>query len=174
MCAAAADQAGNDGLEGGVRGKLLGFWHDSKFFRNLIVYLSVVVRHLFQNSSLVRYPRFFVSQALGPFVRDCEAERWFLCCVVRVGYWPDQPVVRSRVVAPFLSDSCFATRRGLYLYPVWVMVCGGTSYTSLSGVDVELCFVEVVWCDLPLNVLHLPSGLAECLACSGVVSDLYH
>ncbi|MQL95223.1 hypothetical protein Taro_027888 [Colocasia esculenta] len=50
--------------------------------------------------------------AVGPFVRDCEAERWFLCCVVRVGYWPDQPVVRSRVVAPFLSDSCFATRRG--------------------------------------------------------------
>ncbi|MQL89223.1 hypothetical protein Taro_021789, partial [Colocasia esculenta] len=25
-----------------------------------------------------------------------------------------------------------------YMYPVWVMVCGGTSYTSLSGVDVEL------------------------------------
>ncbi|MQL69320.1 hypothetical protein Taro_001599, partial [Colocasia esculenta] len=47
--------------------------------------------------------------AVGPFVRDCEAERLFLCCVVRVGYWPDQPVVRSRVVASFLSDSCFAT-----------------------------------------------------------------
>ena len=45
-----------------------------------------------------------------------------------------------------------------YLYPVWVMVCGGMSYTSLSGVDVELCFVEVVWCDLPHNVLHPPSG----------------
>ncbi|MQL89054.1 hypothetical protein Taro_021631 [Colocasia esculenta] len=45
-----------------------------------------------------------------------------------------------------------------YLYPVWVMVCGGTSYTSLSGVDVELCFVEVVWCDLPHNVFHPPSG----------------
>ncbi|MQL90570.1 hypothetical protein Taro_023165, partial [Colocasia esculenta] len=25
--------------------------------------------------------------AVGPFVRDCEAERLFLCCVVRVGYW---------------------------------------------------------------------------------------
>ncbi|MQL78283.1 hypothetical protein Taro_010702 [Colocasia esculenta] len=48
---------------------------------------------------------------VGPFVPDCEAERLFLCCVVRVGYWPDQPVVCSRVVASFLSDSCFATCR---------------------------------------------------------------
>ncbi|MQL68933.1 hypothetical protein Taro_001202 [Colocasia esculenta] len=39
--------------------------------------------------------------AVGPFVCDCEAERLFLCCVVRVGYWPDQPVVCSRVVASF-------------------------------------------------------------------------
>ncbi|MQM01523.1 hypothetical protein Taro_034280, partial [Colocasia esculenta] len=38
---------------------------------------------------------------VGPFVRDCEAERLFFCCVVRVGYWPDQPVVHSRVVASF-------------------------------------------------------------------------
>ncbi|MQM04592.1 hypothetical protein Taro_037396 [Colocasia esculenta] len=37
--------------------------------------------------------------AVGPFVCDCEIERLFLCCVVRVGYWPDQLVVRSRVVA---------------------------------------------------------------------------
>ncbi|MQL72677.1 hypothetical protein Taro_005012 [Colocasia esculenta] len=36
------------------------------------------------------------------------------------------------------------------------MVCGGMSYTSLSGVNVELCFVEVLWCDLPLNVFYLP------------------
>ncbi|MQM13588.1 hypothetical protein Taro_046514, partial [Colocasia esculenta] len=66
--------------------------------------------------------------AVGPFVRDCEAQRLFLCCVVRVGYWPDQLVVRSRVVASFPSDSCFAT-------------------------------------------CH---GLAVCLACSSIVSDLYH
>ncbi|MQM04651.1 hypothetical protein Taro_037455 [Colocasia esculenta] len=39
--------------------------------------------------------------AVGSFVRDCETERLFLCCVVRVGYLPDQPVVRSRVVASF-------------------------------------------------------------------------
>ncbi|MQM06080.1 hypothetical protein Taro_038902 [Colocasia esculenta] len=37
--------------------------------------------------------------AVGPFVRDCETERWFLCCVVRVGYWRHEPVVCSRVVA---------------------------------------------------------------------------
>ncbi|MQM03355.1 hypothetical protein Taro_036135 [Colocasia esculenta] len=39
--------------------------------------------------------------AVGPFIRDCDVERLFLCCVVRVGYWPDQLVVRSRVVASF-------------------------------------------------------------------------
>ncbi|MQL78129.1 hypothetical protein Taro_010560 [Colocasia esculenta] len=119
MRAAVADQAGNDGLEGGIRGKLLGIQCKS----------SVVVRRLFRNASLVRYPGFFVSQArvfvvlgvcpstvwfrrVGPFVRDCETERLFLCCVVRVGYWPDQPVVRFRVVASFLSDSSFATCHG--------------------------------------------------------------
>ena len=41
-----------------------------------------------------------------------------------------------------------------YLCPMWVMVCGGTLYTSLSGVDVELCFMEVMWYDPPLNVLY--------------------
>ncbi|MQL80199.1 hypothetical protein Taro_012625 [Colocasia esculenta] len=174
MRAVAADRAGNDGLEGGVRWKLLGgHFVCSGGFCSEDLGVNIV----------------------GPFIRDCEAERLFLCCVVRVGYWPDQPVDRSRVVASF-----FATRALLapvvvvsrfdsfevcpgvgtvvtaivacgvpewwhsfsyrwYLYPVWVMVCGGTSYTSLSGVDVELCFVEVVWCDLPHNVLHPPSVL---------------
>ncbi|MQL76673.1 hypothetical protein Taro_009064 [Colocasia esculenta] len=81
--------------------------------------LSVVVRRLFRNASLVGYPRFFVSHArvfvvlgvcpgtvwyrrAGMRVRGYETERLFLCCVVRVGYWPDQLVVRSRVVASFL------------------------------------------------------------------------
>ncbi|MQM13773.1 hypothetical protein Taro_046698 [Colocasia esculenta] len=60
--------------------------------------------------------------AVGPFVRDCEAERLFLYCVVRVGYWPDQPVDRSRVVASF-----FATRALLFVM-LWLVVCpsGGT------------------------------------------------
>ncbi|MQM05602.1 hypothetical protein Taro_038414 [Colocasia esculenta] len=39
--------------------------------------------------------------AVGPFVRDYETEMLFLCCVVWVGYWPDQPVVSSRMVASF-------------------------------------------------------------------------
>ncbi|MQM12796.1 hypothetical protein Taro_045714, partial [Colocasia esculenta] len=30
-----------------------------------------------------------------------------------VGYWRHEPVVRSRMVALFLSDSCFASGRGL-------------------------------------------------------------
>ncbi|MQM11056.1 hypothetical protein Taro_043955 [Colocasia esculenta] len=42
------------------------------------------------------------------------------------------------------------------------------------GVDVELCFVEVVWCDLPLNVLYLSSRLTVGSAYGDVVSDLYH
>ncbi|MQM07645.1 hypothetical protein Taro_040483 [Colocasia esculenta] len=60
-----------------------------------------------------------VCGSVGPFVRDCEAERLFLCCVVRVGYWPDQPVVRSRVVASFPSDSCFAACREFVVYDSW-------------------------------------------------------
>ncbi|MQM05876.1 hypothetical protein Taro_038693 [Colocasia esculenta] len=38
MHAVAADQAGNDGLEGGVRGKLLGFRRDLRFFRSLFAF----------------------------------------------------------------------------------------------------------------------------------------
>ncbi|MQM15220.1 hypothetical protein Taro_048162 [Colocasia esculenta] len=43
MRAAATDQAGNDGLEGGVRGKLLGFWRDLRFFRSLFAFHSLGV-----------------------------------------------------------------------------------------------------------------------------------
>ncbi|MQL90463.1 hypothetical protein Taro_023058 [Colocasia esculenta] len=153
----AADQADNAKLERGVRGAFLGFRCDSRFFGSSIAFLSVVVRRLFRNASLVGYPRFFVSQArvfvvlgvcpgtvwyrrVGPFVRDCEAKRLFLCCVVRVGCWPDQPVVRSCVVASFFLTRAlplavvreFVTRgRGIcvvvpqnsrYMYPSWVTV----------------------------------------------------
>ncbi|MQL92181.1 hypothetical protein Taro_024801, partial [Colocasia esculenta] len=31
--------------------------------------------------------------AIGPYVRDYETERYFLCCVIRVGYWRHEPVV---------------------------------------------------------------------------------
>ncbi|MQM17778.1 hypothetical protein Taro_050756 [Colocasia esculenta] len=57
---------------------------------------------------------------VGPFVRDCETERLFFCCVVWVGYWPDQPAVHSRVVASFLSDSCFATGCGFCVVTCWL------------------------------------------------------
>ncbi|MQL87629.1 hypothetical protein Taro_020175 [Colocasia esculenta] len=40
MRATAADQARNDGLEGGVREKLLGFRRDLRFFRSLIAFQS--------------------------------------------------------------------------------------------------------------------------------------
>ncbi|MQL86191.1 hypothetical protein Taro_018721 [Colocasia esculenta] len=43
MRAAAADQAGNDGLKGGIRGKLLGFWRDLRFFRSLFAFLRVTM-----------------------------------------------------------------------------------------------------------------------------------
>ncbi|MQM12361.1 hypothetical protein Taro_045275 [Colocasia esculenta] len=58
--------------------------------------------------------------AIGPFVRDCETERLFLCYVVRVGYWRHEPVVRSRVVASLLSDSCFAIGCGLCVVTCWL------------------------------------------------------
>ncbi|MQM01046.1 hypothetical protein Taro_033794 [Colocasia esculenta] len=59
----ATNQAGNDELERGVRGEFLGFRHDSWFYGSSIAFLSVVVRRLFRNASLVGYPRFSVSQA---------------------------------------------------------------------------------------------------------------
>ncbi|MQL70355.1 hypothetical protein Taro_002663 [Colocasia esculenta] len=139
----AANQAGNDELERGVCGVFLGFRRDSRFFGSSIAFLSVVVRRLFRNASLVGYPRFFVSQAhvfvvlgvcpgvvlvglhscltcsrgaaVGPFVRDCEAERLLLCCVVRVGYWPDQPVSRF--------DS-FEVCPGVGIVVTMVVACG--------------------------------------------------
>ncbi|MQM05183.1 hypothetical protein Taro_037989 [Colocasia esculenta] len=81
MRAAVVDQAGNDRLEGDIRMKLLGF-------------RVVAIRFTLEPScdplgSLIDYPEGIID---------------------KVGYWPDQPVVCSRVVASFLSDSCFATR----------------------------------------------------------------
>ncbi|MQM06053.1 hypothetical protein Taro_038873, partial [Colocasia esculenta] len=53
--------------------------------------------------------------AVGPFVRDCETERWFLCCVVRV---------------------CHGGGIVVVVVPWWYLV--------VVGVEVELCPVEVV------------------------------
>ncbi|MQM14613.1 hypothetical protein Taro_047547, partial [Colocasia esculenta] len=232
----AANQAGNDEFERGVRGAFLGFQRDSRFFGSSIAFLrfcsedldiniglrrvlhweingytgllSVVVWRLFRNASIVGYPRFFVSQArvflvfgvlsrylcctvevcvvfldtltpvfelyvqlrerrqlgsglcccltcsrgaaVGPFVCDCEAERLFLCCVVRSRFdsfevCPGVGTIMTVVVACGVPEWWHSFGYCWYLYPVWVMVCGGMSYTNLSGVDVELCLMEVVW-----------------------------
>ncbi|MQL83972.1 hypothetical protein Taro_016471 [Colocasia esculenta] len=79
--------------------------------------------------------------AVGPFIRDCEAERLFLCCVVRVGYWPDQPVVRSRVVASFLFDSCFAACREFVVYDSWSRFDSFEVCPGVGTVVTELWFV---------------------------------
>ncbi|MQL74238.1 hypothetical protein Taro_006587 [Colocasia esculenta] len=59
----AADRAGNDRLERGVRGTFLGFRHDSRFFG-------------------IGYPRFFVSQARVFVVLGVLSR--YLCCTVEV------------------------------------------------------------------------------------------
>ncbi|MQM07952.1 hypothetical protein Taro_040801 [Colocasia esculenta] len=64
--------------------------------------------------------RYGVYLRVGPFIHDCETERFFSCYVVRVGYWRHEPVVRSRVVASFHSDSCFATGCGLCVVTCWL------------------------------------------------------
>ncbi|MQL95142.1 hypothetical protein Taro_027815 [Colocasia esculenta] len=76
--------------------------------------------------------------AVGPFVRDCETERLFLCCVVRVGYWPDQSVVHSRVVASFFSDSCLASGCGFCVVTCWL---------RFSSMSLELDDVSMPWFD---------------------------
>ncbi|MQM01997.1 hypothetical protein Taro_034755 [Colocasia esculenta] len=68
---------------------------------------------------------------------------------------PGVGTVVTAVVARGVPEWWHSFGYGWYLYPVWVMVCGGTSKT---GIDVELSFVEVMWCDLPLNVLYPSSS----------------
>ncbi|MQM17012.1 hypothetical protein Taro_049978 [Colocasia esculenta] len=63
------------------------------------------------------------------------AERWFLCHVVWVGYWRHESVVCSRVVASFLSDSCFATGCGLC---VEAGLCSMEVLCLVSGLSVRL------------------------------------
>ncbi|MQM13976.1 hypothetical protein Taro_046902 [Colocasia esculenta] len=58
-------------------------------------------RHADVDLQKVTAPYVVFRSRLGPFVHDCETERWFLCCVVWVGCWRHEPVVCSRVVASF-------------------------------------------------------------------------
>ncbi|MQL69487.1 hypothetical protein Taro_001770 [Colocasia esculenta] len=94
-------------------------------------------------------------KVLGMGLQLCGLQVVLVLCV-RVGYWRHEPVVHSRVVESFLSDSCFATGCGLcvvtrwlrfyhcgcgsvvvphggrYPYPLWVALCcvgcGGSVY----------------------------------------------
>ncbi|MQL87697.1 hypothetical protein Taro_020252, partial [Colocasia esculenta] len=177
-----AEQMGDDRLEGDVRGKLLGFCRESRFYRSLIALLRVLhagelgglidpdIGSCFFGLSLAYSGVVLVGPhscltcsrgaEVGPFVRDCEAERLFLCCVVRSRFDSFEVcsgvgTVVIAIVACRVPEWWHSFSYRWYLYPVWVMVCGSMSYTSLSGVDVELCFVEVV-CTLDIN-----SGLAS-------------
>ncbi|MQM13711.1 hypothetical protein Taro_046636 [Colocasia esculenta] len=86
--------------------------------------------------------------AVGPFVRDCEAERLFLCCVVRVGYWLDQPVVRSRVLASF-----FLTRAlPLAVVPEFMTRGRGLTSSRCALVLAQLG-LSCGLCDLPVESL---------------------
>ncbi|MQM15438.1 hypothetical protein Taro_048382, partial [Colocasia esculenta] len=89
-------------------------------------------------------------------VRGYETERWFLYCVVRVGYWHHEPVVHSRVVASFRSDSWFATGRGLCVvthrlsvFQVWadfgVVYAGVVQTCTTSSRVVELTELVLPW-----------------------------
>ncbi|MQM17389.1 hypothetical protein Taro_050360 [Colocasia esculenta] len=165
---------------------------------------SLVVRRLYRNASLVGYPRYFVSQAcvlvvlgVGPgTVCTVEVSVIFLDTLtpvfelyVRLRERRQRAsVVHSRMVASFLSDSCFVTggdlcvthglrfyllsciklyRReclmcGTGLVVVSVVVPRGSRVPVFSGVVVELCSVKVVWCDLPLVVFYPFSGARVC------------
>ncbi|MQL71550.1 hypothetical protein Taro_003863 [Colocasia esculenta] len=95
--------------------------------------------------------------AVGPFVRDCEAKRLFLCCVVRVGYWPDQLVVRSRVVALF-----FLTRAMLAPVVVREFVTRGRGLTSSRcALVLAQLWLSCGLCDLPVEVLLVMLCLSE-------------
>ncbi|MQL84349.1 hypothetical protein Taro_016853 [Colocasia esculenta] len=67
-----------------------------------------------------------------------DAVSWSVCAFfAKVGYWFDQPVVCSCVVASFLSDSCFASGCGLSV----------TRWHSCAKVlpVVECLMVALVW-----------------------------
>ncbi|MQL73477.1 hypothetical protein Taro_005831 [Colocasia esculenta] len=80
---------------------------------------------------------FYVVNVLsGLRVRGYETERSFLCCVVRSRFDPFEVcpgvgTVVTAVVACGVPEWWHSFGYGWYLYPVWVMVCGGMSYSSL-------------------------------------------
>ncbi|MQM06367.1 hypothetical protein Taro_039189 [Colocasia esculenta] len=173
MRVAAADQAGNDRLEGGVRGKLLGFQRDLRLLVNrvfgkkcgtvevCVVFLDTLIP-VFELYVRLRERRQwdndfseFVLLSLGAPARDSGGAR----------HGPAAVCLQSRF------DS-FEVCPGVGTVVTAIVVCGVPEWWHSFGYGWYL--YPVVWCDLPLNVLYPSSGLAVCLACSGVVSDLYH
>ncbi|MQL95661.1 hypothetical protein Taro_028325 [Colocasia esculenta] len=199
MHAAAADQAGNDRLEGGVRGKLLGFRRD---LRHVCLLCSgfvpvqcgtVEVCVVFLDTLTIEFELYvwlrerrqwdsdfpeFVFSRLVLRLETLEVPGMDLqLCVYRCGVgWSPQLfdfflVERQLDLSSSRIDS-FEVCHGVGTVVTAVVVCGVPEWWHSFGYGWYL--YPVVWCDLPLNVLYPSSGLAVCLACSGIVSDLYH
>ncbi|MQM01732.1 hypothetical protein Taro_034494 [Colocasia esculenta] len=88
---------------------------------------------------------------------------WFLYEHHSIGPLSEKATGRAVAFRELRAESLKVPDMGLqlcvvyrYLYLMWVVDCCGTSCTSFSGVEVNLCSVEVVWCDLPLVVFTLP------------------
>ncbi|MQM08945.1 hypothetical protein Taro_041804 [Colocasia esculenta] len=145
-----------------TRGSCCGFLGDSRFWRCVRRVLAartsrgvgetpeVRILHEGGASALVTLTKrvahevgmFYVVNVLsGLRVHGYETERLFLCCVVRVGYWPDQPVVLVIVVSEQRLTGC-----GLLcvecppLAHVMRFRCSGVPYVTLLW----LCFVVVL------------------------------
>ncbi|MQL68990.1 hypothetical protein Taro_001264 [Colocasia esculenta] len=82
-------------------------------------------------------------QLVGPFVRDCETERLFLCCVVRVENWRHEPVVF--VVCPGGSTVVF-------------VFCGGGEVEVVCLGDQLLRWCACEACGLGFPVISGPAG----------------
>ncbi|MQL92517.1 hypothetical protein Taro_025138 [Colocasia esculenta] len=90
--------------------------------------------------------------AVGPFVRDCETERLFLCCVVRSRFDPFEVcpgvgTVVTAVMACGAPEWWHSFGYGWYLYPVWVMVYGVLLPTYLR----LACEAYSLDCGLPVR-----------------------
>ncbi|MQL75945.1 hypothetical protein Taro_008315 [Colocasia esculenta] len=128
MRAAAVDQVGNDGLEGGVRGKLLGFRRDLRLLVNRCGTVEVCVVFL---DTLI--PVFEL------YVRLRERWQW------------DSDFPEFVLLSLSRFDS-FEVCPGVGTVVTAVVVCGVPEWWHSFGYCWYL--YPVVWCDLPLNVLY--------------------
>ncbi|MQM08613.1 hypothetical protein Taro_041470 [Colocasia esculenta] len=141
-----------------------------------VVFLDTLTPMYWAPASLVPEPHF---RELGPEslkvpaglrVRGYETERLFLCCVVRSRFNPFEVcpgvgTVVIAIVAYGVPEWWHSFGYGWYMYPVWVMVCGGLGVTVVertSGEELILLF--------PFTFRGLTVGSA----CEEVVADSYH